>query len=118
MRAELAPSWKGGRQKSDGYIGVRVEPGDELAAAMKYPGVNYVLEHRLVMARYLGRPLTRDEVVHHINGKRDDNRLANLELWRKGHPAGQSVEDQVAWAKDILARYGDYVPPSGQKRLL
>jgi len=65
--------WNGGTTKSvDGYILVRVPNHPHTGPA------GYVLEHRLVMEKILGRYLETDEIVHHINGDKTDNRSENL----------------------------------------
>lgn len=103
-RGRYHNAWRGGRfVRSSGYVETYVEEDDPLAAMRDARG--RVLEHRLVMARQLGRPLYDDESVHHKNGVRDDNRPENLELWSKYQPAGQRVADKVAWAEEILRRY-------------
>ena len=86
---------------SHGYRKVSVPP-DERSLT---PGETYVREHRLVMARQLGRPLEEDEVVHHINDNKLDNDPANLELWSTALPKGQRVDDDVAFAVEMLQRY-------------
>jgi hypothetical protein len=87
------PNWKnGGRFKMPGgYIGMLIYPDHALYGMGAKRGTGqarHILEHRLVMAQHLGRPLTRNETVHHLNGDRQDNRIENLELWTGRHGRG------------------------------
>lgn len=75
-RGPMNARWNGGKWRHpDGYIGVAVPEGHHLRQAH-----GYAFEHQLVAEEMLGRRLHDDEVVHHRNGKRDDNRPGNLEV--------------------------------------
>lgn len=88
-RGEAHQSWKGGRTvRADGYVLVRLPIDDPLLVMANSSG--YAVEHRLVMARALGRPLRSDESVHHLNGDRQDNRPENLQL-RQAAQHGKGV---------------------------
>jgi len=76
MKGEDNPRWKGGIQK-DGY-------GYVLILKPEHPRADrhgYVKESVLVIENEIGRYLRPEEVVHHNNRKRDDNRIKNLRLF-------------------------------------
>jgi hypothetical protein len=40
----------------------------------------FVREHRYVVEKYLGRYLTKDEIIHHIDGNKSNNNKENLKI--------------------------------------
>ena len=73
------------RNAGSGYLAEKIETGQ------------WVMQHRLVMSRKLGRDLEPHERVHHRNAIRSDNDPDNLELWTVKHkdPPGARVVDVV-----------------------
>ena len=101
-------SWTDGRHhRADGYIERWISPDDFFHPMVNHH--NYILEHRLVMAQYLKRHLLAWEIIHHINGIKDDNRIENLVLLKSKaqHMPYTRLEREVkkqAWLIEGLQR--------------
>ena len=89
------------RSRDDGYIMVK-QHGHPRANQ-----VGYVFEHILIMEQCIGRHLTKDEVVHHVNRLRTDNRIENLFLLPSisAHMRLHAEEDK---RRDALGRFSSF----------
>ena len=97
---ENSSQWKGGTYLAKGYRHVMVEmlPEPQKSLARQMTKGRYILEHRAVAAEKLGRPLRRNEIVHHMNGVKDDNRPDNLEVVGRG----QHTKEHREVEKELL----------------
>ena len=78
-RYEKGANWKGGRKKNKaGYILVldHEHPSSHVSG--------YILEHVMIAEKMIGRRLKHNEIVHHKNGVKTDNRPENLEVMDRG----------------------------------
>jgi endogenous inhibitor of DNA gyrase (YacG/DUF329 family) len=91
------PNWKNGVVKSGGYIWI-LKP-NHLKANGKY-----VKRASLVAEKHLGRLLTKQEVIHHINGIKDDDRPENLYLFssNSGHMRFEKLKNKPNLISNIL----------------
>lgn len=88
----------------NGYARLWVNPNDPLASMRGKDGRVY--EHRIVMARHLGRPLLGSEDVHHLNGDKLDNEIGNLEILDKRDHARRHLDSVVALRRRIAELEG------------
>ncbi len=87
------------KKRADGYIAIYYPD---------HPKSNkdgYVMEHDLIMESLIGRHLQENEIVHHINMVRDDNRKENLKLMTKHeHMSFHSKERHQKRRNDLLTK--------------
>jgi len=85
------PSWNKGtkgimKPNSGSFVKMK---SDDCQYVILFLGNRCIREHRWVMEKKLGRSLKKNEIVHHKNGVRNDNREENLEVMStKGHHKG------------------------------
>ena len=85
---------------SDGRWMIQKPPGYK---GRTYIEGRYVFEHRYLMEQHLGRLLHHDEVVHHVNGNKLDNRIENLVIvTAQEHAAGPMIPTR-SWSTSAAA---------------
>jgi hypothetical protein len=90
-----AANWKGGRRIIGGYVYIYMpdHPNARRNGAVQ--------EHRLIMEKHLGRYLADDEIVHHIDGNKQNNLIENLELMKRGQHSHHHFENVTELRKQI-----------------
>ena len=83
--------------RSDGYVAIHFP---------EHPRANkdgMIMEHILVMECVLGRRLKEDEIVHHINHNRADNRVKNLQVMTKHEHMSMHMRERHKKRRDDLS---------------
>jgi len=90
------PSWKGGRKYVNNYVAI-------YKPEHPFNNKKYILEHRLIVESIIKRYLLPNEVIHHINTIRDDNKPKNLYLFfKKEHDRFESTKYKQKLISNII----------------
>ena len=91
---------------SDGYLRVNI-------------GRKRVLVHRFMMEQYLGRELDKNEIVHHLNGIKTDNRIENLEVLLNSDHTKSHAERliEIAVLKKLVRELQDKIKQLEQEKI-
>lgn len=113
--ASSHPNWKGGRTlDKSGYVMLHkslLSPEELELCKDELSNHGYLREHRLVMAKLIHRPLLKTEIVHHLNGIKDDNNPSNLKLLNpSSHNKAerewvQSLQLEIKRLQDLLTSH-------------
>jgi hypothetical protein len=84
--AECINKWRKGRQigeENPNFKNGCIKEGYKMVSIFG----KQVREQRLIVENHIGRKLLKDEIIHHINRDKLDNRIENLEITTRGkHP--------------------------------
>lgn len=102
LKGRKPVNFKGKYISKKGYVFIYI-PTHPFAGGRK----RYVMEHRLVVEKDIGRYLTSKEHVHHINNNPSDNRINNLKLCannfehRQIHSRKYKFKKQCTWCHKV-----------------
>jgi len=108
-RGSHHPRWNHGRLvASDGYVLLRVGRTHPLADPN-----GYAREHELIIVAALGRRLRDDEIIHHTDYDRTNNRVENLQIMTRAehNHLHNNRRDRNDEGRFVNGREWDEIPP-------
>lgn len=104
MRKVNPPAGKKLHKKDNGSYVLLYRP-EHPNARQSSPDYGYVFEHVMVVSNSIGRMIEKGEVIHHLNGKKDDNIVENLVLCKTSREHN-AIHDRMEKFVEKLIRTG------------